>query len=332
MINALLRDAWHAQRQVVPRTADEGRLLDFTDHRIYAGVEPGNDRRFVAIRLDAALQDAIKERRPRSTRGILTEQRSDGDSVVIFLREQPGIPESVFPAVMEDVIGVAIDGDRLVGMRRAIERFNSWQSAFERRSGPLTAAEVRGMIGELVTLRDVVIPACGAQKAVERWAAISDEGLHDFMGEQWVLEAKSILFPATAFHVSTADQLQPGNGEVFLSVVELEKATEQGESLNELLSALSDLMGDPLLQSRFIEATIKRGVRDASIVAEADAKYRIKPLRSFKVMAGFPVIPRSVVPLAVDNVEYDVELYGCMNFEIGHDVLVNIISQIEGLS
>lgn len=337
MIGRLLSEAWVAERAVQHRSDREGRLLDLPDHRIYAGVEPGSERRFVAIRLDAQLQTALKDRRPRSTRGIQTEHVVEPNGGVVFLREQPGIPQSVFPAVMEDVLSVATQGDRVVALRRAIERFNSWQSAFERQSGPLTAAEVRGMIGELITMRDLLLPAFGAQRSVEHWAAISsDEGLHDYAGESWALEAKSILSPGAAFHVSGTHQLQPDPGKkLWLCVVELETSDGDGDgdSLNSLVGALTLGMGpDQVLRDRFTDATIRRGMRRAAVAAEADVRYRVLKVSTFDVVLGFPVIDRAALPLAIDNVEYDVALVGCLNFAVPREQLVSALSQIEGLS
>ncbi len=111
----------------------------------------------------------------------------DGNSEVIA---QPGTDREVFCALLADLL------DHLqstqVGPAAAVaRRITSWQRMLGRGLGGVLNYEARvGLFGELLILRDLVVPTCGSD-AAEAW-----KGPHgsskDFVLANWGVEAKTV--------------------------------------------------------------------------------------------------------------------------------------------
>jgi len=331
MIAEELLRIWTTERTVVDRRPYEGLRVPSVVWNIYAGVDPRSDRRFVAWRLSREHQRAIQDRRPRSSKGILVESMEETGEQVLVLTEQPGAPLSVFPAVMSDVIEVAAQAASLASLRCAFERFASWQRALQRRTGPMGPQEVRGVIGELITFRDVVMPALGVARGLERWTALSDDDLNDFGGPGWFLEVKTILAWRSMFHISALGQLEPPpTGCSWLSLVELEQAND-GISLTMMMESLLESTNtDPTLRQALQDAFVARGAHDPGLDGEADVRYRVLGLRTFGIEVNFPLLRRAQVPRGVARAEYDIEISACAAFEVGPTTVVEELRNWEG--
>jgi hypothetical protein len=335
VIRDRLAEIWREELAIKDRQPMQGHLLDIPNIKAYAGLEPGTDRRFLVFRLTAEQQRAAKKtKRLRSTKGIKT---SDGgtDGLVVMI-EQPGIPAAVFPAVAADVLAVIAAAEPGSAVRLAFDRFNSWQAALERNAGPMTAREVRGAIGELIVLTELLVPTLGLHRSLARWTALGDAPLHDFGGEGWVLEVKTALSPSPTFRVSHLGQLEPDppSTPVRLVVVELESlaaGSSAGLSLNDAMARLeSQVAGDSTVLSALRNALVKRGLRSPAIEAEANTKYSVRSTLCFAVENGFPIIRKASLPLGISDASYDVQIHECLSFRILPDQLKQTISECEG--
>jgi hypothetical protein len=310
---------WAAEALSSAPDAYEGRRVQqVRAFEVYAGLDRAGSRRFVAIRLDGNERKTIGDRYPRSSRGIVVESVEGGAGrVAFFLREQAGIPESVFPTVMDDVLATGQSAATGRELRTAFERFASWQSALSRQAGAMSDQEVRGIIGELVVARDVLAPCIGNARLVQVWRSPEDDHVHDFVGQNWELEVKTVLVPGTQFHVNADGQLEPEPGNrMFLTSVELER-DDEGVSLLELVEqfqALGD--GDAPTGEAFRNALVRRGALSASIDGAASSRYRVRSIGLLEVKEGFPLIPRKSLPAGVSDVEYRISLPACSRFAL----------------
>jgi hypothetical protein len=253
-----------------------------------------------------------------------------GGKITFFLREQAGIPEGVFPAVMEDVVdaGVGAAPDR--ALRSSFERFASWQTALSRQTGAMSAQEVRGIIGELVVIRDVLIPCLGAPRLVQLWKAPEGDHLHDFAGNSWELEVKATLAPGTTFHVSAEGQLEPAEGNrMFLASVGLEPSTD-GLSMRELVGqVLASTEPSASVHEDLRNAVVARGALSHSLDDEAARRYRITATMFFEVTTLFPIIHRKNLPGGVSSLQYEISLAACSRFQVGEVGLSTTLKEME---
>lgn len=332
MIPAILDTIWREESLVTARDPYQGRRLNISSStEVYAGLETSQRGRFVAFRLTDDQRRSIRDRLPRSSSGILVESVAENFGVVaIFLREQPNAPETVFRTVAIDVIEVLVDASPKTALRAAFERFSLWQKALQRRTGPMSGTEVRGVIGELLVLRDVLAPVVGLHAALSAWAAPESKGIHDFAGRDWELEVKSLLAPGNSIHVNVTGQLESTEGRpVFLLTVELEPAGD-GFCLLDLLSELEGLAREQrALHATLQSALVMRGARSQALDGEAAVRYRVNLVRYFHIAETFPIIRRASMPFGASEVQYLIDLSACANFSVSSETILHAISTPE---
>jgi hypothetical protein len=327
-----LLEVWAVERASAHRDSSEGRRLQSAKAvEAYAGVDRSGTARFVALRLAAAERKTVAECYPRSSRGIAVEPVEGGaGKLAFFLREQPGTPEGVFPAVMEDVLEAGEAAPPGKGLRVALERFSSWQAALSKQRGEMSAQEARGIFGELVAARDLLVPQLGMGRMVQVWRAPEDDHPHDFVGKGWELEVKTFLAPGDAFHVNADGQLDPEpSNRLFLATVSLE-AAEDGISLHELAEQMLDEKElEAGVREDLKNALIRRGGMARSLDVEATRRYRVGSLELYEVREGFPRIAPKQLPRGVSAVRYEVSLGACGEFRTDAGTLATSIKTME---
>jgi hypothetical protein len=327
-----LLEHWAAEAAQSERDSYEGRrIIGLRSVEAYAGVEKAGSLRFVAIRIDSAQRRSLADRYPRSSKGIAVESvEGGGGKVTFFLREQAGAPEGVFPAVMEDVLGASAVAPQDRALRASFERFASWQTALSREAGAMSAQEVRGIIGELVIARDVLVPCLGPARLVQVWKAPIGDHVHDFMGQNWELEVKTTLVPGTTFHISAEGQLEPEIGNrMFLGAVEMEPSSD-GISMRELVEQiLSSVEASGPTREDLRNAIVGRGALAHSLDDEASRRYRIRATNVFEVPDSFPLIRRKTLPAGVSALRYEVSYAACSGFRTGEAVLSETLKGLE---
>lgn len=332
MISSELASIWDSESRIDGRKPRQGRRVHSISARdVYAGVDAPGRQRFVAVRILESERRQLREYTPRSSAGIVVETVDEaGGIVTLFLHEQPGMPAATFPAVIADVLSVAAADSTTNALRRAFDRFALWQRALQRRTGPLAGHEVRGFIGELLVLRDVIAPIVGLKRAVDSWAAPGDLGLHDFAAQGWELEVKAHTRLSDRIHVSTTGQLESlATDPVFLCTVELE-ASPEGTSLVELAHSLvASAATDAPLAATIQAALVMRGLRAPPFDGECAIRYRAATPRAYLVTQDFPLIRRRSVPSAVTDVAYSVLLAALSPFAITTSVLTATLSGSE---
>jgi hypothetical protein len=332
VIGAELLEHWAAEAAQPDRDSYEGRrIIGLRSIEAYAGVERAGNLRFVAIRLDGAQRRSLADRYPRSSKGIAVESvEGGGGKITFFLREQAGSPQEVFPAVIEDVLGAGAIAPPDRALRASFERFSSWQTALSRQTGLMSEREVRGIIGELVVARDLLLRCLGPARLLQVWRAPVGDHLHDFAGENWELEVKTALVPGTTFNVSVEGQLEPESGNrMFLAVIELEPSSD-GTSLRELVDQLlASVEVSPPIQQDLRNAIVRRGALAHSLADEAARRYRIGARSLFEATESFPVIRRRTLPAGVSGLSYQVDLGACHGFRIGEAAISETITATE---
>ena len=101
---------------------------------------------------------------------ILVEQfKHDSFNSICFSLEKDELLER-FSIFCQDLVD-AVDGitDVNQGYKEICNRFFSWKKLFKPSTGNLTEPEIMGIIGELLFLKDTMIPTFGVEKAIESW-------------------------------------------------------------------------------------------------------------------------------------------------------------------
>ena len=123
---------------------------------------------------------------------ILVEQfKHDSFNSICFSLEKDELLErfSIFCQDLADAVDGITDVNQ--GYKEICNRFFSWKKLFKPSTGNLTEPEIMGIIGELLFLKDTMIPTFGVEKAIESW--MGPEKTHkDFSFDDKWIEIKTV--------------------------------------------------------------------------------------------------------------------------------------------
>lgn len=145
----------------------------------------------------------------------------------------------MFDRFCEDVVDSSRKQTPESGPDFAYNRFNYWTRMFRPDRNQLSEESIRGLIGELVVLKDVMIPKYGEEKALAAWMN-RKHGKQDFTLDDHWYEVKTILEGVCSLTITSLEQLDRDDAGSII-VVQLRKAsTECKDSLN--LNSIVDLV------------------------------------------------------------------------------------------
>lgn len=235
--------------------------------------------------------------------------------------------EAVFAVLCEDVAEAAA---KAVSPRRALQdwtgRLHVWQ-AFMALHGPggLSESAVLGLMGELIILRDELIPAAGAGPALDLWAGPRGEP-NDFALPGGFLEVKTTSRQAPeVIEITSISQLDDSRGPILLGHLRL-RPDAHGSTLPQLvreirttiLERAAERIGDYhdlLMAAGYVEA-------QADLYRSA---YTRDHVEYFKVEGDFPRIMRSELRSGIRNCSYSIELDACRRFAAPSWALADMI-------
>jgi hypothetical protein len=194
-------------------------------------------------------------------------------------------------------------------------RYLSWKQLFRPNHGNLTESEIMGLIGELLFLRDTMIPQKGIEAALESWTG--PERTHkDFSFENEWFEIKSISFGKESVHISSIEQLD-GTNDGCLVVYSLERMSPSfnGLKLNKIVDELINILEVSHLKDFFLAKLNLYGF-DFSPHND-NLVYDLRNKTTYKVCEGsFPRLKRESLPDAIIKAQYDINLSDIESFKI----------------
>jgi hypothetical protein len=204
---SLRREAVEAQRRV-----DVAHPLD-----LYADFEQP-DRPGLILFCDERPNDAP----PLKAIGIDRRRRQDGRwSMRVFLEEPRVLP--VFAELCRDIIEYtrqAVRRGQPSGL--VLARIERWRSLMQPRLVGLSAAQLRGLIGELLVLDRELLPILEPDEAVSAWTGPLGTSQDFRLPDGRKLEVKAVERQADRVQINGLDQLDGGNDPLQLVVVRLE--------------------------------------------------------------------------------------------------------------
>ena len=239
---------------------------------------------------------------------IAVEQYKDGDIYTLrFSLENSELLE-YFCTFCQDLLdSVRVTNDDETAYHTLRSRYYSWRQLFRPDNARMTEAEIMGLIGELLFLRDFMIPNRGIDIALESWTG--PEKTHkDFSDQQDWFEIKAISFGKETVRISSIEQLD-SDIEGTLVVYDLEKMSPSfdGIRLNQLVNNIISLLVNTSQKEMFMDKLQLFGFdfsneNDNLVFALRNERhYRVNP-------DSFPRIRRSMLPDAITRVQYELLL------------------------
>lgn len=241
---------------------------------------------------------------------VAISQRRDGRWVLSFTLIDDSCSD-MFMLFCTDII----DSSRTVknkeaGTRFVCERYKKWQRLLAAsKSDLLSPVQLKGLLGEMVFLRDYLSPQCGIERAVEAWAGpeMADQ---DFIIDDTWFEVKTISSGANEVHISSVEQLDcETTGELVLMFAEkTTKSNQRAQTPMSVYRSLLEMMPDSELQFRFQVRLMHAGFYPRLEYDTDTCAFEVKGSRSYVVTPDFPCLRRYNLPVAVNNAKYTLSL------------------------
>ena len=205
-------------------------------------------------------------------------------------------------------------------MEMVVSRLLRWQEMLEKaHSKVLSQSKIIGLIGELLFLRDLMLPVLSANDVIHSWRGpYGDE--QDFLLGGGIVEIKTQLSTSDEYlTISSENQLDTSSGPIMIchQTLYVPSTQEAGAtSLNGIVTQLVEQISkvDAAASQQFSLALIEVGYIKKE---EYDRPLYLLNTRSFlEVVEGFPRLSAADIPEGVNRVRYRVSLQSCKKFEL----------------
>jgi len=273
---------------------------------------PGNEETLLVGFPDARLPPS---RQLPVGRGFeVTQVKMPGDVadlVTIGLVREPAGSLELFETMAEDCIRVLERcSHATVGtmLEQFIKRVVAWQEFMQKpRDGLLSPEQEVGLVGELLTLDELVHAGVPAPACVQAWEGPID-GVHDFVLGPGAIEVKTSLavagFPAK---IGSIEQLDDAFRQPLYLAAQRLAVVAEGETLPAMIDRLRALFGDAGGAELFDRRVMHAGYLDM----HADSYTRTFALvqtRLLHVNAAFPRMTPAIVGPAIRRASYELDV------------------------
>ena len=239
---------------------------------------------------------------------IAVEQYKNGNLLTLrFSLENNDLLEYFCTFCQDLMDSVRVTSDDEAAYHTLRSRYYSWRQLFRPDNAPMTEAEVMGLIGELIFLKDHMIPERGIDVALESW--MGPKKTHkDFSDQQDWFEVKAISFGKETVRISSVEQLD-SDTDGTLIIYELEKMSPSfdGLKLNQLANSIIASLKNATQREKFMDKLQLFGFDFSN---EYDnLVYALRSEHTYKVDTNnFPRIHRAMLPDAITRVQYELLL------------------------
>lgn len=239
---------------------------------------------------------------------IAVDQYKNGDLLTLRFSLENGDLLEYFCTFCQDLMdSVRVTSDDEAAYQTLRSRYYSWRQLFRPDNARMNEAEIMGLIGELLFLKDYMIPERGIDVALESW--MGPEKTHkDFSDQQDWFEIKTISFGKESVRISSVEQLD-SDIDGTLVIYELEKMSPSfdGIKLNQLANNIIASLQNASQREVFID---KLQLFGFDFSKEYDnLVFALRGEHKYKVDTNnFPRIHRDMLPDAIARVQYDLLL------------------------
>lgn len=199
------------------------------------------------------------------------------------------------------------------GLEFILERYETWRIFSNSRSTNLSESQLKGLIGELLFLKESFRLYNSHTEAIAAWTG-SEPTKKDYTFKDFWYEVK--VTTNTMVSISSLAQLE-SNFPGYLVVFTMDKLSpvSQGISLNSLVDEITVLLGLQSDINSFIYKLIQAGYFKGDYYD--DFKYEVKSSEIFPVDDKFPRISKEILGDHIIEVKYTIELNGLTRIKLG---------------
>ena len=305
------------------RRASSTHPLDFFRGRNHAG------QYIFSLTADGGCRELPRSQKLNGIDVSVERMAGDGARLVLTLedRDQFDIFRALCGHLLDATAGYPREANG-PGLRLVLRRLADWHNMLRRRrEGLLTTEEIIGLVGELLFLRDEVMPRAGVSGSVAAWrGAHGDE--QDFAIGAWQIEVKTQL--STSDHrllISSEAQLDTAGSRLLLCHQGIARAPagNGAVSLNALIDELTrayTAAAPPSLEQFEAGLEACRYIRREEY---DEPEWLLTDRRLFEVRDDFPRLTAAMLPSGVYAVSYAILLSACQKFAVDLDQMLTEI-------
>jgi len=237
----------------------------------------------------------------------------------------------VFTCLAEDVANhVALSKNDAAAIKALVSRLERWQEFLKKHPVEgLGDQSQRGLFGEVLFLRQYMIPHLGSRAGIAAWTGPNGAN-QDFQIPAAAIEIKtSSAKQHQTLEISSERQLD-GTGVSNLLIYHLSLDARQGggETLVDAIESVRTLLvSDPVALQQFEDRLFQLGYLDMHAANYSATGYTVRETNFFRVIDGFPRIVEGDLRKGVGDVRYTISVSECKNFSIGQMEVVQLLGE-----
>jgi hypothetical protein len=225
----------------------------------------------------------------------------------------------IFYVLCNDLLSYSIKASTIKeALTLLSNRLDIWSKLFSKGFKGLSIDQIRGLIAELLILKKILIKNKFAN--INIWTGPLGTA-QDFTNKtsNVAVEVKAVSKEKSLVKISSIDQLEYSGNLFLVTIPVISAKINDNEKLNIdlIVKEIKEIIGDRfnnelntlLLNSGYIEDLY----RDYYFVVDQPICY--------EVVANFPKITRSMVPIEIHAAKYELNLEFCSGFEVGFDII-----------
>ncbi len=297
------------------------RFDDFTSPNFYSRVSADHVLElYIGLdekgRKSIELRSAFNPRKVKGTSAIEVNQYDNQKYKTIRFSLTDEEISGLFYTFCDDLIEQTRElTDEKGGYNAIVVRFHQWKKMFvSSKKDFLNEAQIMGLIGELLFLRDQLSKRIGLPEALRSWSG--QELTHkDFSyGDTWT-EVKTIRRSSQTVHISSLEQLDSEHdGELAVYALEKMSTEYNGITLNKLIVDIRNRFSDSDDRDLFMSKVALQGYEYHNYYD--DFVFELIYSKNFRVNDTFPKLIPGDVPEAILKATYDIDLNKITDFEI----------------
>lgn len=180
------------------------------------------------------------------------------------------------------------------------------QKMFRSNTDILSEVEIKGLIGELLFLRDRLFSEIGETKAIGAWSG-AEKTRKDFALDHDWYEIKTIDYGKDTVHISSIEQLDsPIKGALVIFQVERMAEEYIGLTLNKLVTHILSLI--PSVNDKDIFTSKLQDAHYSFHPKYDEFVYELRAVDEYQVTEDFPRITRANISTAIAKASFDLTI------------------------
>ena len=212
--------------------------------------------------------------------------------------------DDIFYQFCNDLIDTSRNCKIGCGYQFLLNRYTKWKKMFSSDKKALDEKQIKGLLGELVFLKEFAFEKYGIRDAIIGWSGTEPTHKDFSYGDEW-FEIKTINDGKSTISISSIEQLDSiSNGKLVIYELQKMSPTFNGLSLNNFIAQIKeqiidedtlDILENKLLQAGYIYS-----------LSYDDFVFCLMGNNVYDVNENFPRIKRENIPSEIVSVKYEI--------------------------